>query len=63
MSFPRIVKTPIEVIRDGKVVTPPIGKVFEFTAAEVDDLNKVNPDSIEAVEEAAAEPTAKSKKA
>ncbi len=52
----RLVKTPVLVVRDGKQVSPEIGKPFEFTAAEVTEINTLNPSAIDVIE--TAEPVA-----
>lgn len=42
-------RTPLQSIvlyRDGKTFTPPIGEVFEFTQAEADEIERVNPDAL-----------------
>lgn len=39
----------IVVTRDGKRVTPKIGDAFDFTAEELDDINRVNPDAVRKV--------------
>lgn len=39
-------RTPVQSIvlyRDGKTFIPPVDKVFEFTAEEVADIERVNP--------------------
>jgi hypothetical protein len=42
----RIVKKPIVVYRDGKQVVPEVGTVFDFTEAELKDINKLQPKAI-----------------
>lgn len=42
----RIVKEPIQIVRDGALVYPPVGQRVELTAEEVADLNKVNPSAL-----------------
>lgn len=42
----RIPRNSIVVIRDGKHVIPPLGQLFEFTDAELADINAVNPDAV-----------------
>jgi hypothetical protein len=42
----RIVKTPVQVNRDGKLVFPPVGSAFDFTDEEVKSINKLNPKAI-----------------
>lgn len=53
----RIVKSPIFVVRDGKQVAAPVGEVFEFTDAEVKELNEINPASIDVIVLGEAEQT------
>lgn len=45
----RIPTQKIIVQRGGKNVSPPIGEKFEFTAEELEDINKVNPDAVRKV--------------
>lgn len=42
----RIVKQPVQVQRDGKLVTPLVGHKFEFTAEEVAEINKLQPKAL-----------------
>lgn len=42
----RIPVETIKVRRDGKPVIPTIGKPFDFTAEELDDINKVRPQAV-----------------
>lgn len=46
----RLVKKPILVVRDGKQVSPEVGKPYDLTASEVDEINKLNPSAIEIIE-------------
>ena len=39
----------IIVQRDGKQVVPEIGQAYDFTAEELDDINRMNPDAIRKV--------------
>lgn len=57
----RLVKKPILVVRDGKQVSPEVGKPFELTANEVKEINDLNPSAIEIIEtpEAPAAPASK----
>lgn len=62
----RKVKTPIQLYRDGQQVLPRVGEPFDFTDAELADLNKANPDCIEHIvteDAAVAETATKAKKA
>lgn len=36
----------VTVARDGKRITPPIGKTFTFTEQEVDDILRVRPEAL-----------------
>lgn len=36
----------VVVDRDGKRIVPPIGSVFEFTDAEIEQIEKVNPEAL-----------------
>lgn len=36
----------ITVVRDGKTVTPTIGKPFNFTEDEIEQIEAMNPDAI-----------------
>lgn len=45
-------RVPVQTIvvhREGKRITPKIGEAFDFTAEELADLNRVNPDCIRKV--------------
>ena len=42
----RIPMQTILVTRDGERVVPPIGKPFDFTAKEIEEINAVNPRAI-----------------
>ena len=42
----RVALKSVIVVRDGKRVSPPIGKSFPFTAEEVEELEKSNPTAI-----------------
>ena len=42
----RIPRNSIVVIRNGNHVIPPLGQLFEFTDAELADINAVNPDAV-----------------
>ena len=42
----RIVKSPIVLYRDGVAVTPAVGEEFDFTDAELKDINEVNPSAV-----------------
>jgi hypothetical protein len=42
----RLVKQPVNVVRDGKLTEPTIGKPFDFTDAELKDIEKLNPTAI-----------------
>lgn len=42
----RIVNSTIVLVRDKKRVTPAIGKAFEFTAKELEQIEKVNKDAV-----------------
>jgi hypothetical protein len=39
----------IVVHREGKRVVPALGEAFDFTAEEVEDINRVNPDAFRKV--------------
>lgn len=43
----RIVRQPVIVHRDGKQVAPEMGKEFDFTDAELKDINRLNPKALE----------------
>lgn len=42
----RIINESILVVRDGKRITPKIGKVFDLTDSEIADLERVRPQAI-----------------
>lgn len=42
----RLIKEGILVARDGKRITPEIGKVFDLTADEIKDLERMRPQAI-----------------
>lgn len=42
----RIVKQPVMVQREGKLVYPTVGKEFDFTGEEVTSLNKLQPKAL-----------------
>ena len=42
----RIVKKPIQIYRDGKFVSPPVGLVFDFTEAELSSIKSANPSAL-----------------
>lgn len=42
----RIPLQSITVMRDGKLVTPEVGKPFPFTGKELLDIERVNPDAV-----------------
>lgn len=55
----RIVKQPIQIVRNGALVYPPVGSRVELTQQEVDDFKRVNPSALDYIitaEPAAAEP-------
>ena len=43
----RLVKKPVLVVRDGAQVQPPVGREFNFTDAEVKEINALNPSAID----------------
>ena len=51
----------VVVVRDGKQVRPEMGKAFDFTTEELDDINRLSPNSIRKVitEDADSEKQAK----
>lgn len=51
----RIVVQTVVVHREGARVLPPIGQVFDFTAQELDYINKLNPSAVAKVEAPAKE--------
>lgn len=42
----RIVKDTIVLYREGKQVVPEVGKLFDFTAEELSNINKANPAAV-----------------
>lgn len=43
------IRVPVEtimVVRDGKQISPKIGEPFNFTAEELADIKRINPDAI-----------------
>lgn len=42
----RIVKSPVQVYRNGRFEFPPVGEQFEFTRAEYDSIIKANPSAL-----------------
>lgn len=42
----RIVKEPIQIVRQGRFEMPPVGSVFEFTQDEVNSITKVNKNAL-----------------
>lgn len=42
----RLVKQSVFLRREGKTVKPAIGRIFDFTQAELDSIKKVNPDAL-----------------
>lgn len=42
----RIVKQPVNVWRDGKLVAPEVGSTFDFTDAELKDIMALNEEAI-----------------
>lgn len=54
----KIVVQTVIVFRSDKQVVPEIGKVFDFTDAELKDIERLNPDAVrDPVNEAPAEAT------
>lgn len=43
----RIVRAPVLVNRDGKSFTPRIGEPFDFTDAELKEINALQPKAVE----------------
>lgn len=43
----RIVKDTIVLHREGKQVVPEIGQLFDFTADELNSINKANPAAVQ----------------
>lgn len=52
----RIINESILVVRDGKRITPKIGKVFDLTDSEIADLERVRPQAISKTVTAAVDP-------
>jgi hypothetical protein len=51
-SAPSLVRTVMQSItlgRDGKVVNPTVGQTFEFTAEEIEQIEKANPAAISVI--------------
>lgn len=42
----RVPNASIVVIRDGKRVTPPLGKAYDFTKAEIESITRVSPGAL-----------------
>ena len=42
----RIVKQPVMVQRDGELVYPTVGQEFDFTATEIEQINKLQPKAL-----------------
>lgn len=57
----RIVKTSIQVQREGQLVFPPVGEVFDFTNEEVTEINKLAPKALGKIEAPAKEEAAKAR--
>lgn len=51
----RITRGTVVLTRNGKRVVPTIGKLFDYTADELDKINKLNPNAVAKPQEAAAE--------
>lgn len=47
-TIKRVPLQSVVVHRDGQPFVPPIGQVFEFTADEVEQLERMNPDAVSA---------------
>lgn len=45
-STKRTVLQSVVVKRDGKSYVPPLHEVFEFTAEELKDIERINPDAV-----------------
>lgn len=43
----RIVREPVLVVREGKQVSPEIGKPFSFSSQEVQEISKLNETALE----------------
>lgn len=52
----RIINESILVVRDGKRITPKIGKVFDLTDSEIADLERVRPQAISKAVATAVDP-------
>lgn len=52
----RIINESILVVRDGKRITPKIGKVFDLTDSEIADLERIRPQAISKAVAAAVDP-------
>lgn len=48
-SLSRVPQQTVVVHRDGKQVVPPIGQPFDFTAEELSDIERMNPDAVTAL--------------
>jgi hypothetical protein len=59
----RIVKQPITLHRDGKVVKPRLDEVFEFTDAELKSIMGANPKAVEHIVTGPTESAASAKPA
>lgn len=46
MAKSKVVLKSVIIARDGKRLSPPIGKAFPFTAEEVEEIEKVNPTAL-----------------
>ena len=42
----RIVKQPIQIVRDGALIYPPVGSRVELTQEEVDAFKRLNPSAL-----------------
>lgn len=49
----RLVKSTVQIHRDGQIVQPEIGKPFKFTPEEVAEINKLNPKALVPIEKKA----------
>lgn len=52
----RIINESILVVRDGKRITPKIGKVFDLTDSEIADLERIRPQAISKAVATAVDP-------
>lgn len=52
----RLIKEGLLVIRDGKRVRPQIGKVFDLTAEEIEQIERVRPSAIAKLREVEVDP-------